>query len=540
MAEAPEHTRPNFLMIITDQHRADYLGCAGHPILRTPHIDSIAESGVRFDKFYVANPVCMPNRATLVTGRMPSLHGVRHNGIPLSLQNNTFVDLMRHEGYRTGLMGKSHLQNMTENPALATREFEQRDDEFAEARKPEQAPEGAYDQERPWTWRDEPEYQMQTPFYGFEDVSLTTMHSDEVGAAYIAWMKARGGDPETMVGPENSLPHDYKAPQGWRTAVPEELYPTTYVAEETMNWLEAYSKSDSDQPFFLTASFPDPHHPFTPPGKYWDMYDPADFDLPESFHRTSNNAPEPLRWVWEARNVGNPNRNRGQVAYQVDEQETRESMALTCGMIAMIDDAVGNILAKLESLGLAKNTIVIFTADHGDFLGDHRIMLKGPLHYNGLITVPFIWSEPDGRNAGKTCSALSGTVDIARTMLSRAGITPYNGIQGRDLSPEIDTLEDHGRGQIFIEDDQQRPIMGFNESFRVHTVATDRWRLSLYGGTTDGRGHGELYDLQNDPHELTNLYDDPGHAAEKGEMLERLAKAEIQTVDRSPFPDAIA
>jgi len=534
-----ETKRPNFLMIITDQHRADYLGCAGHPILKTPHIDKIAANGVRFDRFYVANPVCMPNRATLVTGRMPSLHGVRNNGIPLSLEANTYVDLMRHEGYRTGLMGKSHLQNMTSNPALATRRFEPRDDEFAEARRPEQAPDGAYDQERPWSW-DDPDYAMTTPFYGFEDVSLTTMHSDEVGAAYIQWMKARGGDPDTMVGPDNSLPHDYVAPQGWRTAVPEELYPTTYVAEETVNWLDGHANSGSEQPFFLTASFPDPHHPFTPPGKYWDMYDPADFDLPDSFHRLSNQAPPTLQWVWDARGPGNDNRNRGQVAFGVTEQEARESMALTCGMIAMIDDAVGRIMAKLEELGLADNTIVIFTADHGDFLGDHRVMLKGPMHYQGLVKVPFIWAEPDRKNAGQTCSALSGTVDIAQTMLSRAGITPYNGIQGRSLMPEIDTLEDHGSGGAFIEDDQQRPIMGFSESFRVHSMITDRWRLSLYGGTLDGHGHGEMYDLTDDPHELVNRYDDPAVATTKAEMLERLARAEMETVDRSPFPSAIA
>ena len=100
--------RPNFLFIITDQHRADYLGCSGHPVLKTPHLDSIAARGRRFDRFYVANPVCQPNRATLMTGRMPSLHGVRHNGISLSLRSNTFVDLLRVNGYKTALLGKSH------------------------------------------------------------------------------------------------------------------------------------------------------------------------------------------------------------------------------------------------------------------------------------------------------------------------------------------------------------------------------------------------------------------------------------------------
>ncbi len=110
--------RPNFILFITDQHRADYLGCYGHPVLKTPHIDSIAARGTAFDRFYVASPVCMPNRASLMTGRMPSVHGVRSNGIPLSREAVTFVDLLRAAGYRTALVGKSHLQNFTGNAPL--------------------------------------------------------------------------------------------------------------------------------------------------------------------------------------------------------------------------------------------------------------------------------------------------------------------------------------------------------------------------------------------------------------------------------------
>src|SRR4030095_11929726 len=108
----------NFLLIITDQQRADHLSCYGNTVLTTPHIDRIAAAGMRYERFYVANPVCMPNRATLVTGRMPSNHGVRHNGIPLWPRSNTFVHLLRNAGYRTALVGKSHLQNMGVRPAV--------------------------------------------------------------------------------------------------------------------------------------------------------------------------------------------------------------------------------------------------------------------------------------------------------------------------------------------------------------------------------------------------------------------------------------
>src|SRR5580658_2526311 len=132
----------NFILFITDQQRADFLGCYGHPILKTPHIDSIAARGVAFDRCHVASPICMPNRATLMTGRMPSVHGVRHNGIPLALEATTFVDLLRRSGYRTGLIGKSHLQNMAGTPAAWPPN--QADRLAIEAREPDG---GRYDQE---------------------------------------------------------------------------------------------------------------------------------------------------------------------------------------------------------------------------------------------------------------------------------------------------------------------------------------------------------------------------------------------------------
>ncbi len=105
--------KPNFLFFITDQHRADHLGCYGNPVVKTPNIDGLAARGTRFDRFYTATPICMPNRATLMTGRMPSLHGARHNGIPLSMNATTFVDIMRAAGYDTALVGKCHLQSIS-------------------------------------------------------------------------------------------------------------------------------------------------------------------------------------------------------------------------------------------------------------------------------------------------------------------------------------------------------------------------------------------------------------------------------------------
>jgi arylsulfatase A-like enzyme len=530
--------RPNFLFFITDQHRVDYLGCYGHPVLKTPHIDSIAARGTRFERFYVATPVCMPNRATLMTGRMPSVHGVRSNGSPLSLQSNTFVDALRAAGFATALVGKSHLQNFSDIPAMVTRPPPRAGDQvldttFAEPRKPS-ASDGPYDQEHPKRWEPGRDFAMQLPFYGFEHVDLCTAHGDHVGGHYYVWLKSRRPDVDALRDRKNQLPHDYACPQAYRTPIPEELYPTSYIADKSCEWLDRYTAGNRDQPFFLMASFPDPHHPFTPPGRYWSMYRPQDMALPASFHHGNRPLARPVAWALAQRESGKAVLTE-QGAFAVDEREAREAMALSCGMIAMIDDAIGRILAQLAARGLADDTIVIFTTDHGDFLGDHRLLLKGPAHYEGITHVPFIWAEPGPRPA-RTAAALGGTLDIAATILDRARIQPYNGMQGESLLPAISGQglagEGIGRDSMVIEDEQQRAILGHRVPPRMRTLVTPRWRLTI----SHGDDWGELYDLANDPHEMDNLFEDPVHRGVRGELMEKLAYRQMELADRSPLP----
>ena len=526
-------TRPNFLFVITDQHRYDYLGCYGHPVLKTPHIDSIAARGTRFTRFYVATPVCMPNRATLMTGRMPSLHGVRSNGTPLSLQANTFVDALRAGGYATALVGKSHLQNFSEFPAILQRApprpgDQVLDESFAEARKLA-ASDGPYDQEHPKRWEPGRDFQMQLPFYGFEHVDLCTTHGDQVGGHYYVWLKARRPDADKLRDRKHQLAHDYVCPQAYRTPIPEELYPTSYIAEKSCEWLDRHAAGDRNRPFFLMASFPDPHHPFTPPGRYWSMYRPQDMALPASFHHGNRPLARPVAWALTQRESGNAVVTE-QAAFAVEELEAREAMALSCGMIAMIDDAVGRILARLAANGLASDTVVIFTTDHGDFLGDHRLLLKGPAHFEGITHVPFIWAEPGTRPARST-DALAGTLDIASTILDRARIAPYNGIQGESLLPAIGG-GGVARDSMVIEDDQQRAVLGHAAPPRMRTLVTQRWRMTI----AHGDSWGELYDLASDPHEMDNLFEDPGHRGIRGELMEKLAYRQMELADRSPLP----
>jgi arylsulfatase A-like enzyme len=527
--------RPNFVLFITDQHRVDYLGCSGHPVLKTPHLDSIAARGTRFERFYVATPVCMPNRATLMTGRMPSVHGVRGNGSPLPLRSNTFVDALRAGGYATALVGKSHLQNFTGHGPIQKRPPPRGGDrvldvEFAEALKPI-ADDGPYDQEHPKRWEAGRDFSMQLPFYGFEHVDLCTDHGHRVGGHYYVWLKSQRPDADALRDPKNQLPHDYVCPQAIRTAVPEELYPTRYIADKACEWLDGYAGAKRSDPFFLMVSFPDPHHPFTPPGRYWSMYRPEDMAVPPSFHHGNRPLARPVAWALAERERGAAETS-GQAAFAVDEREACEAMALSCGMIAMIDDCVGMVLARLVASGMADDTVVIFTTDHGDFLGDHRLLLKGPAHYEGITHVPFIWAEP-GAQPARRSGVLAATLDIAPTILDRARIAPYNGIQGISLLPAANgEALSTPRDCLVIEDDQQRATLGFSSPPRLRTLVTERYRLTI----AHGDPWGELYDRQNDPHEMDNLFDDPAHRALRGELMERLAYREMELADRSPLP----
>lgn len=516
--------RPNFLFIITDQHRADHLGCYGNTRVRTPAIDSLAAKGCRWERFYVANPICMPNRASIMTGRMCSVHGARHNGIPLSRDQTTFVELLRDAGYRTGLIGKSHLQSFSGLPAANRFVPEEGKhvpsthlrDAFKNNRH---GPE--YELELTPQWDTPIAERLKGDFYGFEHVEIAADHADQASGDYLLWARNQTPDFDSLVGPENALPcNRIKAPQAWRTAVPEELYSTSWIGARCEDWLSR--QAGREEPFFLQMSFPDPHHPFTPPGRYWDLYDPGEMDLPASFGQGTL---PPIKAMQAAMENGSDPRN-SQNPFVVTEDEARAIIALTFGMITMIDDTIAKVLASLKSLGLADNTVVVFTSDHGDYMGDHGLMLKLLLHYQSIIRVPFIWCDPANPMEGSVNGDLASSIDIPASILARAGIQTFNGMQGRDL------FSSEPPEAIIVEEDSQRTMTGFDRPQRVRTLVTDRFRMSLRQGET----WNELYDLHDDPHELDNRFEDPGFAPKRHDLMETMLRRMIELQDRAPLP----
>ncbi|MEO0632766.1 MAG: sulfatase-like hydrolase/transferase [Pseudomonadota bacterium] len=212
--------RPNFLIFVIDQMRADWLGCTGHPAVRTPYIDAIAARGTSFTDCHVAAPVCMPGRASLMTGRMPQVHSVRYNGLPLPRRAYTFADVLATAGYDTALIGKSHLQPFTDKPPL-------RAADTADRLIPEAwAPDGArYDQEEPATYRAPGGGRFDAPYYGFAHVDMVTGHGDKAGGHYDQWLRDTHPDWCRWHAPAHQLPHGDTCPKAYRTPVPEDAHP---------------------------------------------------------------------------------------------------------------------------------------------------------------------------------------------------------------------------------------------------------------------------------------------------------------------------
>lgn len=507
--------RPNIVLIVTDQHRWDHVGFNGNPVLRTPHLDDIADNGVVFSRTHVASPTCMPNRASLLTGRSPSAHGLRTNGMPLDLSSHTFVKELRSSGYRTHLVGKAHLQ-----PYGIAVEREG----GGETTDPAQLIEQGYG----WELRarfERGDVEMPDDYYGFAQVELTCGHGDNVGGHYVSWLRSRGVDPDAVRGRGNARVVSPEWDQVYQPGVDPENYPTSYVAERAVAAIEEYSQSAD--PYFLMVSFPDPHHPFTPPGEYWGMYDPEGMPLPETFDMPHENVPAHIQSMLKRRGSGGDE----YVGWSPTAQQYRHALAAEYGMISMIDSAVGRIMDALDGSGTRERTTVIFTSDHGDMFGDHGLMFKHAMHYEACTRVPLVISGPTG-DTGRYDSIVS-TLDIPATVLDIAGLKGVVGQQGTSLLPALSDRTAEVRDATLIEEDEEFGLPGLPGPIRMRTVVTREGRLTVYG--TGERG--ELYDHGADPSETRNLFGKPAHAALERRMRDSLLSLMISADDRSRVPD---
>jgi arylsulfatase A-like enzyme len=490
----------NVVVIMADQLRADHLGFMGKVPVRTPHLDRLAARGHVFTRAYVTNPVCMPNRASIMTGRWPSAHGLRTNGIPMDPGAETFARALRGAGWHTAAVGKLHFQPMgypfedyqlDEIKDVIPALWQQAIDRFG----------GEFESWEDYERHAADEVTLPPDYYGFDDVALTSGHGDRISGNYVQWARARGLDPMTQAGPANSR----NVYPGWNhvyeSAVPAELHATTYVTDMAIDRLREFGASSD--PFLLYVSFPDPHHPFAPPTEYWNRHSPADMPVPESFADAHEGSPEYVQVMLRERGTQNID---PMMVWAPTEEQYRHALAAELGSIEFIDDSVGRILAALEESGRADDTVILFTSDHGDVFGDHGLMLKHFTHYQGVITVPLIISAP-GLGSGRHADLVS-SADIAPTLVELAGLPPMSAAQGESL---VDLMAG-GPGPheaLIIEEDQPFGIDGLPGPVRFRTVVTSDFRLTQVAG----KGVVELYDLRSDPLELVNLaHRDEGQA----------------------------
>jgi arylsulfatase A-like enzyme len=487
--------RPNILLITSDQQHWNTLGVA-NPALKTPHLDRLAASGTTFTRAYCPNPTCTPTRASMITGKYPSQHGAWSLGTKLPESEPTLGDHLRAAGYRAALVGKAHFQ-----PLLST-------EEYTSLESYPVLQDLAF-------WRE-----FDQPFYGFDHVELARNHTDEahVGQHYALWLEEKGC----------SNWRDYfRTPTGrnddqrWTWEIPESYHYNTWIAERCSALLETCA--GAGEPFFLWASFFDPHPDYLVPRPWDTLYDPADIDVPAVVPGEHDRNPPHFQMTQEQHpdfsGYYEPDGHacHGFHSHLQDRQELARDIAVYYGMISCLDKYVGQILDRLEALGLAGNTLVVFTSDHGHFFGQHGLIRKGPFHYEDMIRVPFIASLPGTIPAGRRSDALQSLVDLAPTFLRFAGVQVPRAMTGVDQQKvwcgERAAVRDHA-----IVENRHQPT-----TVHLKTYVGARYKLTVYYQ----REYGELFDLQQDPGELSNLWDSPDHAGLKTELLLKLLHAEM-------------
>ncbi|WP_101295804.1 sulfatase family protein [Halegenticoccus soli] len=517
--------RPNVICFVLDQLRYDHLGYAGNATVETPNIDALAERGVALSRAYVANPLCMPARASLFTGLMPRDHGVRTNGIPLDPSLPTLPGALRDAGYRTHAVGKLHLHtydlpngaDVAESASANVTEAESAagaiNGSSAEAGvvAPEEFPEARS------LWNVGRHRALPEPYYGLETADFTGGHVSWIFGQYRQWLERERPDAAARLREDHPGNDPRPAPQTFDWSLPEELHYNRWIADRSREFI---GLSGGDDPFFLWCSFPDPHHPFAAPEPWGSMYDPDRVDLPTRREGELDDLPPFYR---EAYADTDTQLSGFHGTSDLSDDELREQVAVTYGMISFVDREIGRVLTALDDAGLRGETLVVFTSDHGDMMGDHWMLRKGPFHFEGLLRVPMVWSWPGKLPAGRRSDGLVSAVDVAPTVLDLCDVPIPEGRvppereaaqeppawPGRSLRPQLAGEIDAVRDGAVVENDED--YLGL----RVRTYVTDRYKLTVY----PGEPYGELFDLRADPEELYNRWDDERYADVRGRLL---------------------
>jgi arylsulfatase A-like enzyme len=481
-AAAPaQAVRPNVLFIMLDQWRFDCLGAHGNSLIRTPNLDRLAARSADMTQTCVQAPVCVPSRISFFTGRYPHSHKNRVNYTPYEQPEPMIQRLLHDAGYQTGSVGKLHFHPPTPEHARST---------------------------------------------GFDRVLLddginrTDRYSD-----YVKWREEH--DPKADVYYQKTVQKPPPGQNPFRAVIDEDFTPTAWTSEQTRAVLGDFASAS--KPFFLYSSYFKPHSPHTIPQPYDALYNDVTIPLPKQVDIESiQRLPLPVQKMILRSKV-----------YDMDRENLEWRYRSYYGDVTWLDEEVGKTLDELDRHGLTDNTIIIVSTDHGDQMLEHGLFGKN-VFFEDSVHIPLLVSWPKHVRPG-VYSELIEAVDVLPTVLELCGLPIPDHVQGRSFAALIagDRAQYRPREAIFAENIMPEVITDGDEGYffepgqgvggirhpDAKMVRTNRWKLNYYVGHG-----GELYDLENDPGEWNNLYDDPEHAAIvqelKGVLLDWLISAD--------------
>jgi len=478
----------NVILLHTDQQRFDSLGCNGNRFARTPNIDALAESGTVFTRHVTANPICSPSRASLLTGLYPPGHNLWCNGVALNRREYavfdgryeetagnyvpeppTMADMFLAAGYDTAGFGKLHLTPYLSPPSW---------------RYPETTA----------NWQNGTFTDWHGPYYGFAHCELTLSHGEGACsfAHYGEWLRRE--HPEALERLREQQPRPFpELGDLYVSSLPFALHHSHWLAERLSAYLR--QRTPADAPFFSFVGFPDPHHPFVPCA-----------DIAPDFEDCA--VPEPV----DSKGVGmaeSPVLALNQQTLEgIRPEAVRQATRYTYAMVHQIDLAVGMIVAALKETGLWEDTVIAFTSDHGDYLGDHGHLRKGYGASNSLLHVPLIIRAPGADLPARVDTPVSNC-DVLPTLASLAGVAPPPVQHGADLTAVLREGREH-RACAFATDGTWQSLN--------HTIYDDRFRLTWYPSAD----FVELFDHREDPGECRNVAALSEHRETRERLLSEL------------------
>jgi arylsulfatase len=457
-----EDKPPNVLFIMVDQHRADCIGCYGNPDVRTPNLDGIAADGVRFNECFCPFPVCTPSRYSALSSLYAYEHAGTSNRCTLRPEIETFPKILRRDGYKTAAVGKMH-----HTPTYLDVGF----DKMVLA---EQDGDGRWD----------------------DDYHRELMANDLVDINDL--------EDQRREYREKARPEYWETWGAMPTNLPREFHTTEWIGRNALSFLNDWDSGGN----LLYTSFIKPHHPFDPPKELKDLYNPDRLTILPGW--TPQCFPHDLAL------------QKGYFPHdKLNEKSLRHVMAYYYATIEHVDMQIGKMIELLKKKGIYDNTMIVYTADHGEYLGYHHLLLKANYMYDPLVRVPSIIKYPQAKQKGRVSNALISNIEFAPTILKQTGCQPASSMHGLDLA-----LDTAGRAIVFAEGPGGNQYMARTKSHKLITSKTPE--------------RGLFYDLEKDPLEQSNLYDDPIFRERSATMKRQLEEWKGTQPQPRPYLDASA